>query len=500
MNGGNSIQAKISARIFYLTPMTKTLKFPTLLILASLFSVLVLVGCGDKPQKAESGDVKLLESMTADGAFTYKFEYDDKDRIVKIRNYYLGSLHSTKTITYSGNDLVTVEEVFELDAERNSVINFVRNKSTVTIGELSETLTINKDGYVVKSESSHGGIKNFQYRDGNLIKEEPDIMSAMYVYSAKHDDKKSPFSNSATPKWLLQYLFEIYYACRNNVLEIVYAGELSGTFVYEYEYDDDGFPVRQMLDVFSGDLEEVRGQATRFTYRGETKNIVNDDGNFPADAVTFYDSDGSISENCKIFKFEKRTAETLQFVYDAEFNDETITVVVFWSHDADNEFSPYKIDSLRFAHGGKILSAHIDMSSQIFRYDYEPNFHLILLDDYNFDGYVDIAVLSNRGVQNEVYNYFIYNPGSQSFHRSEPLSGMMNAHFNAETQTVTQHNSSGAGMFYTEEAYKWDDVELVLFRTVNQAPDDDNEMLIRTTRWLQDGEWVEETETIRVED
>ncbi|MDR3001715.1 MAG: hypothetical protein LBU89_10675 [Fibromonadaceae bacterium] len=178
-----------------------------------------------------------------------------------------------------------------------------------------------------------------------------------------------------------------------------------------------------------------------------------------------------------------------------EHNNQTIDIAVFYSHDADGEFFMHKIDSLRFGHNGKIHTVKVDMGSQIFGSEDEPNFRLILLDDFNFDGYIDVAVLSNRGVSNEAYNYFIYNPQTQSYHRSEVLSGLMNASFDKETKTVKAHNSSGAGMYYEGETYKWNGDKLTLIQSVKQAPNEDD-VLIRTTRTLQDGEWVEQTDTV----
>jgi uncharacterized protein (TIGR02145 family) len=231
-----------------------------------------------KSTGGDGGGVKLLGSITDDsGKVLTKFEYDEQKRLVKIYS------SDTTTIVYADN-LVTV------NGER-----FAINGNTIK-GE-SETLTINKDRYIVKNDYV-GRSADYQYKDGNLISlntvKKDDSIKSSYEY----DNKKSPFANSKTPKWLFKFLFrdDLYYAkytSRNNVLgydwEQHAQGEiLSGIFEYEYEYDSDGFPIMETekLSVEGNDETTI----TRFTYTGGGKAEPSAKTNSEADAGSFTDS------------------------------------------------------------------------------------------------------------------------------------------------------------------------------------------------------------------
>ncbi|MDR2554769.1 MAG: hypothetical protein LBC64_05010 [Fibromonadaceae bacterium] len=232
----------------------------------------------------KGGDVKLLESITDEsGGLISKFEYDKQNRIVKKYNYYEKKLNYTETITYADN-IVTIEEVYESGSKNTR--KFVINGNTVTI-EGGSTFTINKDGYFVRLEYDKG-FKTYKYRDdGNPIGREEEYTSdgitiASYANMDKYDDKKSPFYNCNSPKWLLQHglnvlssFYEYGFISKNNVLEINVGGENDFTTVYKYEYDGDGFPVKMTAEQAYEDVGSDKIiktiTITRFTYRGETK-------------------------------------------------------------------------------------------------------------------------------------------------------------------------------------------------------------------------------------
>jgi hypothetical protein len=201
------------------------------------------------------GDVKLLESITDYSGSEKKFEYDKQNRIVKMCD---GG--STTTITYA-NNLVTVNGK-----------KYVIKGNTITVTEegsnSTETLTIDKDGYIVRREDNDWFLTN-QYQDGNLIEEKHNNgNSRRYGY----DDKNSPFSNSNTPKWLFNYLAVgsfIYYTYKNNVLVCYVEGEITGNTQYTYEYDSDGFPIKETAETYSEGEEAT--STTLFTYRGKQK-------------------------------------------------------------------------------------------------------------------------------------------------------------------------------------------------------------------------------------
>jgi len=183
------------------------------------------------------GDVKLLETITDGSGKVQRFEYDKKNRIVKIDD---------KTITYADN-LITV-----------GTQKFAINGNTITVD--GSSLTINGDGYIV-NEGNHGEV-DYEYKDGNLIRIY--WSESAYEDNYKYDDKKSPFSNCNTPKWLIQRLLYDY-ASKNNVVS--YEGE-NGKGTYKYEYDSDGFPVKLTRTYKPWEGDEVYTTTTNYTYFG----------------------------------------------------------------------------------------------------------------------------------------------------------------------------------------------------------------------------------------
>jgi len=223
------------------------------------------LGCEEKSPAnipssvASTGEIKLLESSAKDDKVKTIFEYDDKNRIISILKYN-GSDSNSITITYNANDSVIVKTVYsdnsvELDT-------FVKNGNTIKVG--TTTLTIDKNGYIIKKENGENWSSTYQYKDDNLITEED---NRNHSSSYNHDNKKSPFSNTNTPKWLLLYLLNLdfYAVSKNNVVRYYHSGEVTSVGFYEYEYDSDDFPTKRMEE---GDGEgEQYKSIIHFTYR-----------------------------------------------------------------------------------------------------------------------------------------------------------------------------------------------------------------------------------------
>jgi hypothetical protein len=171
----------------------------------------------------KGGDGKLLECIADEsGKCTTKFEYDKQNRIVKVND---------ETITYADN-LVTI-----------GTKKYVINGNTVTVdGE--QPYTIDKDGYIV-SICGDEECTSLTYKDGNLIESQSAGGEYASIYS--YDDKKSPFSNSNTPKWVIQLLPSMGYdPSKNNLLANNWTeGGSKGEWTYKYEYDSDGFPTKK---------------------------------------------------------------------------------------------------------------------------------------------------------------------------------------------------------------------------------------------------------------
>jgi len=240
----------------------------------------------------EGSDVKLLASLTDEkGKPQKKFEYDEQNRIVKIYEYGDGKLYSIETIAYSGDDLISVEEI---NNREMNVYKYVIKGNTIT--EKGYTYNINKDGYLVSlkddsrivQEEKNDNIidvpyrEEYQYEDGNLTRVSDNNGDGENFFASSrsynYDDKKSPFSNSTTPKWLLQHLIEPYHTSKSNVIELHSGGgDYAETWAYKYEYDKDEFPIKQTgkLDLNGGD--NISGGPTQtithYTYCGGGSDV-----------------------------------------------------------------------------------------------------------------------------------------------------------------------------------------------------------------------------------
>jgi len=215
--------------------------------------------------------VKLLETVTEPYGQYRKFEYDSQNRLTKYFKYNnSGELLETRTLTYSGNDL--------MKAEFNSTVIYEYTKSGNKITAIPGTQTwdLNSDGQLVKYVMEIGGnsqITDFLYQNGNMVKD-------TYVYNHeaggtdnvieeyKYDDKKSPMYNCTTPQWYLIYSFiDIMISTANNVTERKWSFDSdtwagTGAVTHEYEYDNDGYPTKRITTDGIG-----RKEVTDFTYK-----------------------------------------------------------------------------------------------------------------------------------------------------------------------------------------------------------------------------------------
>jgi len=235
-----------------------------------VFVVITLISAAvTSCDKETGGDVKLVESITWEEygyvpwSRTSKFEYDKKNRIVKIIVYREGDYHSTQTITYGMEGSVKIED--DIDYWK---VHFVRKKNTITANcnlnaslydILPETLTVNSDECIVqweRSSSYRGGftdVLTYQYQNRNLIKSTAVMYDVTredrhYIQEFKYDKKKSPFYGCNTPRWLLQFLYGDI-GINNNVVECNYRERESlTTFKYDYDYDSDGFAIKKSGD------------------------------------------------------------------------------------------------------------------------------------------------------------------------------------------------------------------------------------------------------------
>ncbi|MDR3002343.1 MAG: hypothetical protein LBU89_13910 [Fibromonadaceae bacterium] len=257
--------------------MSKTIKFATI---AATLLMVAFTGC-----KSQNG-VKLPKTLTRnDGHMEVmvKFEYDDKNRIVKMHDYHDKKLFSTGTVTYDNDGSVKIvhsyvnkaEEVWEKRYAKNANIITVRSTRSYEDPFFTDTITVNKDGYIVRRRRSGSctdagwtEISTFLYQNDNLIRIKEAGGYRDFI-EFKYDDKKSPFYNDKTPKWLLQDLFPNT-GLNNNITEHKEVGvDPDGAFVslttYTYEYASDGFPNKQV---------KSESENATITYQSGAKNSL----------------------------------------------------------------------------------------------------------------------------------------------------------------------------------------------------------------------------------
>ncbi|MDR0476055.1 MAG: hypothetical protein LBH43_20610 [Treponema sp.] len=188
-----------------------------------------------------------------------------------------------------------------------------------------------------------------------------------------------------------------------------------------------------------------------------------------------------------------------QFVHTVEFNNNKIPLTVYYSVNYTDPLEEYySLDSLVFEYDGKKHRLGLE---EIYFYD-PDNFDLVdVAVDYNFDNYMDIAVLSGRGAYHSWYDIFIYNPEEKKYYYNKELSESPDVWVDVETQTVKAHGKGGhAGLIYVYNEYKWENGQLTLIYNSRQDYDEGSGLYILVKRSLQDGSWLEQTEAFRAED
>ena len=189
-------------------------------------------------------------------------------------------------------------------------------------------------------------------------------------------------------------------------------------------------------------------------------------------------------------------SERLELSHTVEFRDEKIPMTVYGDYDySKNEGI---LDRLVFTYKGATQTVPL---TGIGFWNRDTVFDLISVNDYNFDNYMDIAVNTSGSAYNTADNIFLYDPQTKGYIYHEELSELIGVWIDGETQTIKTHMKGGhAGMLYNASEYKWENGQLTLVSTSNQDYDDSLELYILKTRTLQDGVWIEKTETFKEED
>ncbi|MDR0454088.1 MAG: hypothetical protein LBH05_04670 [Deferribacteraceae bacterium] len=230
----------------------------------------------------DSSGVKLLRSIVSGDGVT-EFGYDNQNRIVKVTFYQGEEAMYTHIFSYpdgDGIEFATPMEVmttFELSGNTTININHTYADNVLNI------MTMNKDGYLTRYEMQSGEgpesmFRTYQYKDGNMVLQRYGDEMGESVMELKYDDKKSPFYNCASPKWLWQWYFNgfmEYFGLNNNVTEVSNAIFEFGMVTKKnvYEYDSDGFPITRTQTEELDGLEGTRQTSTTvFMYRGSLSN------------------------------------------------------------------------------------------------------------------------------------------------------------------------------------------------------------------------------------
>ena len=191
-----------------------------------------------------------------------KFDYDDQGRIVKLIHTNNGGYDKVFTIDYKNKKSVKID----LDGEPHLTYKVKGNKISLTKSYNSEVeshdMTLDAQGYITEEViyyvSAENGYKEmkYQYQDGNLISETKGHHSHSQRYNPTvveytYDDKKSPFTHSNTPLWVLHVLLQRFtgnsmspYISKNNLIESTESCEdydEASLFSFLTEFDSEGY-------------------------------------------------------------------------------------------------------------------------------------------------------------------------------------------------------------------------------------------------------------------
>jgi len=244
-----------------------------------VFAVLVpLAAFGGRDE-----NIRLPVSLTTTGGWDddisvtiQKYEYDTQDRLVKIETYYRESLYQTITITYESDDFIKVIED-NIDSSIERYFNICEYDGIIITtndpDDFESRIELNWFGYISRTETIYSEAEDeisgnpvvaYHYLNGNLLFSKglqgPFFMGTEYFHYYVYDDKKSPYNNCKTPKWLLQYFLGVT-GFENNVIFIHAESHHSeDTARITYEYDSDGYPVKRIIrGSFVEYVEEVYG-------------------------------------------------------------------------------------------------------------------------------------------------------------------------------------------------------------------------------------------------
>jgi hypothetical protein len=89
-----------------------------------------------------------------------------------------------------------------------------------------------------------------------------------------------------------------------------------------------------------------------------------------------------------------------------------------------------------------------------------------VIEDMNFDGFLDFGLVSNCGNRNCSLDWFLYNPASGQFEANPALSemGYVQVELDHKRKTLTFISTGGGARSGSVDTYSWKNGELVLIR------------------------------------
>ena len=182
---------------------------------------------------------------------------------------------------------------------------------------------------------------------------------------------------------------------------------------------------------------------------------------------------------------------TLQFTRTFEFKNEEIPISIHASFRILEGRFHGRLDSLVFAYNQN--THHIPLENKgigLLGPLELRHIHIVRLDDFNFDGYLDIGVLN--ATRSFVYEVFLYNPEKGRFFYYSNLS-LFGLVANQETRTI--HASVNEGVFnWSNATFKWDNGNLLMIKYESQRLDQEQQLFFRERGRLENGEWIIETD------
>jgi uncharacterized protein (TIGR02145 family) len=203
-------------------------------------------------------------------------------------------------------------------------------------------------------------------------------------------------------------------------------------------------------------------------------------------------------------------AEGEKSVHTVTFKDKEIPITVFHSPKSDSDCI---LDGLAFQYDGVKQTVRFQGTEKQGNSNYKfdcNNGILLNASDYNFDGYMDIDIISEgNDSENKCHSIFLYSPQTKNFTNHKGLSKCDVAESGIETDDEEKTvKFVSLGRFYALGNYdiqdshiskhKWEKGKLVEIHNEMRVYDEALGKSILTTKTLQSGEWVQKIDTISI--